>query len=416
MRDLLIGCGVLLGIILVLPARGGETIAVGGALVTIADGWKKSVNTDDTVVLTPADLPGGVACTFTLLGGEPFDGSLKDRLASEWKGFEDLGPLSNDDGGKVDGEGNALEVASHSAVIELKANPAVTIRVWLLIARTNGRIERMVFSTSTPEAFGKYGPAVSAMFNGIKYAAPKPAGPLAGVCFGLVKVESLLEPECWIFLPDGVVYKGFPYGGPAHMDLDLQRKERPSEFGEYRIDGEEVIVTMKSDETPTTHFARSKGEWAAKVTRIYRDRTFNRNGFKTHEFFVKTPTELRLAPIQPCDGMKLAGTYQFYVPFWGEKNKPIPTIRFAVDGDFVEDGAIRLCDSGAPGAPGGGQKPSVVPETGGRGKYSIGKNTLDLTYADGTTIGLTFLTTNAELSKGAPATLYVQEKLFNLLP
>jgi hypothetical protein len=414
MRGWLIGCGVLLGITLVLPARGGETIAVGGALVTIADGWKKSVNTDDTVVLTPADLPGGVACTLTLLGGEPFDGSVKDRLTSEWKGFEDLGTVSNDEGGKINGEGTTREVASRSGIIDLKANPGVTIRVWLLIPHTNGRIERMVFVTSTPEAFDKYGPAVTAMFNGIKYIAPKPAEPLAGVCFGMVQVKTSTEPECWIFLPDGVVFKGFPYGGPAHADFDLQRTVHAESFGEYRVDGEEVVVTMKGDKEPT-RFARSGGEWTAKVTRPFQDRRSSAKGFTIATWVDQVPTELHLARAEPCDDMKLTGTYRFYVPYWSEKDKPIPTIRFTAEGEFVEDGVIRRCDSGEPVSR-GKWKPSVVPEAGGRGRYAIGKNTLDLTYADGTTIGLTFQSTNAEIAKGAPATLYLQGKLLDLVP
>ena len=263
--------------VLVLPVWAAETIAVGGALVTIPDGWKKAINKDDTIVLTPSDLPGGVACTFTLLGGESFDGSLNDRLTSEWKGFEELGTVSNDDGGKIVGAGTTLERGTRSGIVDLKANPGVTLRVWLLIARTNGRIERMVFVTSTPEAFEKYGPAVTTMFNGIKYVAPKPAEALAGVCFGLVQVKTRTDPECWIFLPEGVVYHGFPFGGPAHMDVEAQRTWRPSDFGEYRTEGEEVMVTMKGAKEPT-RFARAGDAWVAKVTRPFQDRSSGARG------------------------------------------------------------------------------------------------------------------------------------------
>jgi hypothetical protein len=406
--------GVMLGILVCPLVRAGETIAVGGALVTVAEGWKKTVNKDETVVLTPADLQAGVACTLTLLGGEAFDGVVKDRLTAEWQGFEELGAVTNDDGGKIGGEGGALQTATRSGIVDLKASPGVTLRVWLLMARANGRLERMVFVTSTPEAFDKYGPAAAAMFNGIKYVAPKAAPEaLAGVCFGLVQVKTSTEPECWIFFPDGVVYSGFPYGGPAHMDVDLLRKSNARSFGEYRAEGDDVVVTFKGSKQPT-RFARSKADWTAKVTRPFSDRRSGIHGNTIASWTDDVETELRLARAEPCDGMRLAGTYRFYVPFWDEK-RPIPTIRFTADGEFVEDGAIRRCDAGAPQA-GGGRKASVVPEAGGRGKYSVQQNTLDLTYADGTTIGLTFLSTNPELLKGAPATVYLQEKLLTLVP
>src|SRR5437016_1082374 len=109
----------VVGCVLASSVNAGETIAVGGALVTIPDGWKQTVNKDDTVVLTPADLPTGVGCTFTLLGGETFDGSVKDRLTSEWKGFEELGRVLTDDGGKIDGEGKPVETAGRSGTIEM---------------------------------------------------------------------------------------------------------------------------------------------------------------------------------------------------------------------------------------------------------------------------------------------------------
>ena len=157
-----------------VDARAGETVTVGGAVVPIAEGWTQKV-TDNGLVLTPPSLPPGVVCSFTLLGGEVFEGSVKDRLATEWKGFEAVGRMVTDNGTVIDGAGRPVEIASRSGMVE--TDRKVTIHIWLVIARTNGRVEKSVFVPTTQEAFAKYIPAVSTMINGTKYVLPKPADP-----------------------------------------------------------------------------------------------------------------------------------------------------------------------------------------------------------------------------------------------
>lgn len=217
------------------------TLTVDGAIVTLAPGWEQSTK-DGVVTLTPSDLPAGVACTFTLLGGEAFDGSLRERLATEWKDFEKLGSVVSDDMGTINGAGSAVELAGRSGIIQIK--PGVRVHVWLLIASANHRIERMVFVTTTPETFAKYGAAMTRMINGTKYGAPQSLKPLAGLCFGFAQVKTSTEFECWIFLPEGIAYTGFPVGGPANLNLDFQRKIHNGQFGEYKLDGKDVLVTI----------------------------------------------------------------------------------------------------------------------------------------------------------------------------
>jgi hypothetical protein len=403
----------LLGVLLAATTavRAEETVTVGGAVVTVPDGWKQA-DKDDTVVLTPADLPQGVGCSFTLLGGGPYLGVLKDRLDAEWKEFEQLGAVTEDDGGKINGTGNALETASRSGTIEVK--PGARIHVWLLMAHTNDRLERMVFVTTTPEAFAKHAPAVAGMFNGIRYVVPKPAAPLEGVCYGFVPVKSETRTECWIFLPDGVVFRGLPFGGPAHMDLTSLRKWDPNSFGEYRAEGEEVVVTMKGEKEPT-RFAQSKGAWAAAVTRPFHDRRSSPRGNTIATWVDQVPTTLRITRMEPCDGLKLSGTYRLDATDLKYAPKPIPSIRFKADGSFSEDGLVHEVD---PGTPKGvrGRNPSAMPAAGGRGKYSIAKNTLELTYQDGSELGLTFIVADAELAKARPQALLVHGSKLLLAP
>src|SRR5436853_5231614 len=96
-----------------------------------------------------------------------------------------------------------------------------------MIGGATGRIERMVFVTNDHDTFEKHLRTVDGMVRGIRYVAPKPMGPLAGVCFAVIQVKSSIRPECWIFLPDGVVYHGFPPGGLARVDYDGLRKSDP---------------------------------------------------------------------------------------------------------------------------------------------------------------------------------------------
>lgn len=158
------------------PLLAQQTVTVGGAVFPVAKGWTQSAQTDGSVVLAPPDLPKGVVVTLTLLGGEPSDGSLdalKNRLNADWKEFQAIGPMVADDGGKITNAGGAVVMDARFAL--LKTPQGVNLCVWLVMLSTNKRIERMVFITTTPEAFDKYGDAVTTMINAATYITPKPA-------------------------------------------------------------------------------------------------------------------------------------------------------------------------------------------------------------------------------------------------
>jgi hypothetical protein len=332
--------GMPLAVALILataaPLRALETVTVGGAIVTIAKGWTHEFD-GDAVTMKPADLPQGVGCTFSLPGGEKFDGPLEDRLTAEWKDFQALGRVIEDDGGKVTGAGTAVELAQRAGVIEKQD---VNLHVWFLIAKSHGRIDRMVFVASSADAFRKYGQDVATMVSGARYVAPKPLEPLAGVCFGFSQVKTERRPECWVFLPDGVAYHGFPIGGPDNMDVDAHRKSRPKQFGRYETRGDQIVVTMNGQKEPTT-FAPSGGAWAAAVTREFRDRWSGPKGNTISAWTDNVQTTLRIAKAQPCDDLKLAGTYRLPVDEGRYAPRAIPTIKFTEEGQFTEDGLVH---------------------------------------------------------------------------
>ncbi|MDB5174706.1 MAG: hypothetical protein JWN51_3479 [Phycisphaerales bacterium] len=400
----------LLGLLLLTPPAWGDapqTISVGGLVVTVPSDWVQKRN-ENGLVLKPEGIVLWDQCTFTLLGGEAFSGSLKDRLTEEWNGFEKLGQIPDDDKGKIDGEGNAVELASRSGTLQLQNGR--TLCVWLLIAKANDRIERMVFVATRAEEFTKYGKDVVGMINGLKYVPPKPAEALTGVCFGIVYIHGNVRAEPWIFLPGGEAYHGFPYGGPAHMDVEALRKTNKKNFGQYRTDGKEVVVTMPGEEPPT-RFVESDGVWAATVTRPFEDRR-QTSRFHWEYWTDQVETQLRIAKLPGCDGMKFAGTYKMVEN--GRRHalrtaKPTSTITFTADGEFVEDGVVCEMDPGEPQVGTNKRKPSLAPPAGGRGKYSIAKNTLDFVYDGGEKVSLTFLAGKWDLEKGVPDGFYLDE-------
>jgi hypothetical protein len=387
------------------------TITVDGAIVTVAPGWVRST-AENSLILTPPNLPAGVGCTFTLLGGETFEGSLRERLDSEWKDVAKLGSVESDDMGKIDGEGKRVQIAGRSGVIQLK--PDVQVYVWLVVICANHRIERMIYVTTNREIFAKYAAAVTTMINGTRYVAPKPLKPLTGVCLGFAQVKTSTQFECWIFLPDGVAYTGFPIGGPADLNVDTQRKIRNGQFGEYKIDGKEVLVTMKGKTEPI-RFSPAKNTWTAAVTRPFTDRSSGIHGNTVATWTDDVPTTLRITAADPCDDLKLSATYRLDALEMSFKPKPIPSIKFTAGGEFSDDGLVHFIDPGTL-KEGGGTVPSAMPTDGGRGKYTIGKNTLNLTYQDGTKLSLTFFVTAEELAQSTPRVLFAHRSKLLLVP
>lgn len=411
------------------PAVPGQTVTVEGAVVPIAKGWVQSSN-GNIVVLTPPDLPKGVICSLSLVGGGALQGSLKDCLETEWKGYEKLGRITADQGSKIDGAGNPVEIASRVGRIEMK-DQSITYDAWLIVAHANGRVEKMIFLSSTAEAFRQYAPAVSQMINGTKYIVPqpvkpipvatlpvepksngKPPAPLEGVCFGTVNIVNEQHLECWIFRADGIAYHGLPIDGPAHLDLAAERKRKSTSVGKYQADGAEIVATMENQTEPI-RLKPVEGVWRGSDTRVHYvlHVVYGGNNY-LEATFVMSPFFLSRA--ESCDGLKLSGTYRL-----GEKPerfapKPIPTIRFTPDGEFAEDGVVkiveprredekgRLVESRAPG--------------GGQGKYTIGKNTLELEYQNGVKASMTFLATAEELAKPMPQVVYLNDSTLVLLP
>src|SRR5215204_4058099 len=84
MRCFTIGCLWVFSLLFATPLHASETVTVGTMTVKVPDGWVRA-DADGRTVLVPKDLPQGVTCSLTFLGGEAFKGSVIDRLAEDWK-------------------------------------------------------------------------------------------------------------------------------------------------------------------------------------------------------------------------------------------------------------------------------------------------------------------------------------------
>lgn len=432
MRHKTVRSASLLVVVLALTSRAAgaeDTVTVEGAVVPVATGWVQS-NNGNTVVLTPSDLPKGVICSLSLVGGGTLEGSLKDCIDAEWKGYEKLGRITEDQGSKIDGAGKPVEIASRVGRIEMK-DQQVIYDAWLIIAHANGRVEKMIFLSSTAEAFRQYAPAVSQMVNGTSYVVPqpkkpipiaalpsepkwngKPPAPLEGVCFGTVKTVNEEHLECWIFRADGTAYHGLPIGGPAHLDLDAERQRKQASVGKYQADGEEIVATMEGQKTPI-RLKKSDGVWRGSDTRVHYvlQVVYGGNNYLEAQF-VMSPFFLNRA--ESCDNLKLAGTYRLGVDPKSYAPKPVPTIRFTADGEFTDDRMVktiepRLSDDK-------GKTVESKTPAGGHGKYSIAKNTVELEYSGGVKVSMTFLATAEELAKPMPQVVYLNDSTLVLLP
>lgn len=179
MRGFMVGWLCVFSVLAWSSLQAAETVTVGGAVVMIPDGWARA-DTEGRIILAPKDLPLGVVCTLTLLGGEVFEGSVTDQLDAAWKQMTSRGKIISDDKGKVEGAGKSVEVASRAGTVEL--NGGIRFHIRAVMLHTNGRIERMILTTNNAAAFDKHNPAVTALIQTTNFVPAAGAG--AASAFG----------------------------------------------------------------------------------------------------------------------------------------------------------------------------------------------------------------------------------------
>ena len=206
-------------------------------------------------------------------------------------------------------------------------------------------------------------PGVPCGLNGIYVGWKRTAGYRNGIVS-----EAVMKIETMVFFPDGNVIRQLPERGLKGFDFGREIKESRESCGRYRMIGDQVRITWSDDTTATG----------------------NRDG-----------TNLRIggwsyAPAANSDGLRLHATYRTE---WAPTG---PRIRFSSDGRFEENGILDSIDYSGPDKSRGG------------GRYSIERNTVELHYANGRVVPLSFFIFADDQAGEHPKLIHLNSKAFVL--
>jgi hypothetical protein len=206
-------------------------------------------------------------------------------------------------------------------------------------------------------------PGVPCGLNGLYTGWKKTTGYRNGVIH-----EGLLEIEILVFFPDGNVIRHLPEQGLKNFDFGVELKNSRAYCGRYRMIADQVRITWADDNTET-------GNVEGSNLRI--------EGWS-------------YIPAANSDGWKLNATYR---TSWAPSG---PRIRFTPDGRFIENGILDSVDYHGPD------------KSRGAGAYNIEHNTVELHYANGRTVPLSFFVFATDQAGESPKLIHLNGKDFVL--
>lgn len=211
---------------------------------------------------------------------------------------------------------------------------------------------------------------VSPSFTWGQVASPRGQAGLSGVYHRLAGVQELNVPAArfvlrakhtyWCFFPDGRCYYSMPTEGLDNFNYDYVKGMNALWCCTYTLKGDEGMITW--------------GEGGTTVG-------FRRNG----RTLLIGRTSDAFEPLDPCDGLKLDGTFKR--ENWQEPNSSKEGITFSRDGTFSDEGFLAGAISTWWWADGGLIAAAFSP---GRGTYRIVNNSLVLLYANGRKVRANF--------------------------
>jgi len=211
---------------------------------------------------------------------------------------------------------------------------------------------------------------LSPSFTWGQVAPPKGQAGLSGVYHRLGTVKEMnvaagrfilrAKDTYWCFFPDGRCYYSMPTEGLDNFSYDYVRGMNPLWCCTYTLNGDDGTITWGTGGT-TVGFRRS-GQT------LLIGRTAD-----AHE------------PLDPCDGLRLEGTFKR--EGWQDENMPKEGITFSRDGTFVDEGFLAGAISSWWWADRGLVEAKFAP---GRGTYRLAGNSLVLLYADGRKVRANF--------------------------
>ena len=340
--------------------------------------WTVAKQANGSVEVQPPGVPAGATCGLLLL--PDVEGEVNVVHQSTWQQL--TGQATIVTGGNVGAGRSAAGFEKRWTAAVIDAPAARRSYMHFFSVQAGPRVRRVVYVADDREQFDRHLPAVKEMLDNVgidpAVVAERKAARAAALANGtglegvFYRARIGFDPagergavarrvDYLCFSPDGRAYNGHPSGGPA-VCFENEDPRSPS-YGQYTIDGDAIVITWNHD--PILHQQHTQ-----KLKRLPDGKLTE--GDDTFDKFAA------------CDGLKLDGAYAIT---WADGSKSV--IRFTRDGRFSERGlkdCVNLDQLVYPDWP-------KLPDAGGEGTYTIGRNTLEVKYDnDGPTRRMLFTT------------------------
>jgi hypothetical protein len=377
-------------------------------------GWAR-VESDGSILLTPSDAPDGKQCVLLINGKElALAGSFRDYFDGEVKTVVKSSGFKLIQQGEVIANTRPDGCPTLSLEMRLESATGAPTFLYFSDVQSGQLVSHFIFMAATEELYRahlpevkklisaarfKAGLAEGAVASATKSEADLPANRLQGIYqdfWGKAAsdaVISAMDPRLIFatsyrltFFADGRVIHGLPDDGLL-ADFDPVRDGVPKvRLGAYEVDGD--IVTIRwggGDELVLQRQGQRLLQKTADGVRVYQ----------------RLPS---------CDGLKFDGAYArpaMELPA-GVTFQPgawtTPTLRFTAEGRFEE---VNVLDTIGWRITQDDQRTALKRIRGGRGAYSIAKNTLLLRYDDGRVAPICFYIYPKELQKKGKEVLHI---------
>ena len=361
-------------------------------------GWSHQVF-GDGVVFKPADLPADEHLAIQIMQPMNFSGSLEQALAqsfAEATTMYNTTSMYQADGkyGKnaVQKSFNGWEyIRGKGGVKDGNGNE---LGLELFVIRINNRFERIAVLESRKYCGGvsiyyasdriNYRNGIEALFYSLQFSdfnelplqpgSAKGSG-VTGLWEGTIQSTGAatgvrLEVFSPIFFTNGQVYFGpkFPTEGLDELNSRIPPELYPRNWGTYTF---------------------SNGSGNLKM--LFADIPFRMQGNKL--IFTKNQMDWTMYKLNSVDGARFNGTYVM-----SKSYDMIPSISFTADGQFTDNGVVRVLYHDGNVCVNPGFKA-------GSGTYEVKNHTVHFNYADGRKVKIAFLGTEYDIKNQSPATL-----------
>lgn len=269
MRHLRLPAGAILFVVTCLTglSAGAESYQFSNSIYTLPPGWQLMRAERDFQTLGPEDDDGCGFCYLYIGRSLPAVGSLKSFVSKNKRVFFDP-----DDDTAITELQPINEFQDYGYSIAMQTFKADGAAMFLLGFHVNDRYEIIGFQGNADDEEGlaktlaTFKTIVPAYMNAVRFVsngapplmpAPQP-GPYDGAWFGTYLNQSVgmdmmmrmdLASSLYVFWPNGYFHDGTPPFGMAAPDPAYLREPTVTEYGVYRVQGDQVRLTYANGET-----------------------------------------------------------------------------------------------------------------------------------------------------------------------